>query len=199
MMKELILASGSAVRASLLKNAGLSFEVDPAKVDERALEEPMLQGGASPSEIAQELARAKALDVSAHRPGKLVIGADQVLDFEGQRLTKPENLEAARRQLVAFSGKVHSLHSAVCVAHDGQVVWETISTAELSVRELSSAFLDEYIDRAGEKILSSVGAYQLESLGVQLFDRIEGDYFTVLGLPLLPLLDFLRSEGAVLK
>lgn len=198
-MKELILASGSAVRASLLKNAGLSFEVDPAKVDERALEEPMLQGGASPSEIAKELARAKALDVSAHRPGKLVIGADQVLDFEGQRLTKPENLEAARRQLVAFSGNVHSLHSAVCVAHDGQVVWETISTAELSVRELSSVFLDEYIDRAGEKILSSVGAYQLESLGVQLFDRIEGDYFTVLGLPLLPLLDFLRSQGAVLK
>ncbi|MDX5595118.1 Maf family protein [Pseudovibrio sp. SPO723] len=198
-MTDLILASGSAVRATLLKNAGLSFDVDPAKVDERALEEPMLESGASPTQIAVELARAKSCEVSSRRPGALVIGADQILDFEGKRLTKPADLDAARAQLAAFSGKSHSLHSAVCISRDGEVVWEDLSTATLSVRHLSDAFLDDYIARAGEPILSSVGAYQLESLGVQLFNRIDGDYFTVLGLPLLPVLNFLREQGSLLK
>lgn len=193
-MNQLILASGSKVRATLLENAGLSFERVPSKVDERSIEEPLLEQGVDPKEIAAHLSIAKAKEVSERNPGAYVIGADQILDFDGQRLVKPESLEAARKQLESFSGKSHALQSAACVVRDGLVIWEGLTTATLHVRELSAEFLDWYIAQTGEEILSSVGAYQLEAEGVQLFEQIEGDYFTVLGLPLLPLLSFLRSE-----
>ncbi|WP_108818594.1 Maf family protein [Pseudovibrio sp. Alg231-02] len=197
-MTRLILASGSKIRATLLENAGLIFDRIPANVDERQIEEPLLSTGVDPKVIAAKLSVAKAKEVSARNLGAYVVGADQILAFEGKRLVKPEDLNAARQQLMSFSGKSHALHSAACVVKDGEVVWEGISTAILNVRELSEDFLDWYIERTGTEILSSVGAYQLEAEGVQLFDKIEGDYFTVLGLPLLSLLSFLR-EIEVLK
>ncbi len=189
----LVLASGSRIRADLLKNAGLDIEVDPADVDERVVEAPLLEAGFSPEDLASVLAEAKANDVSDRRAGDLVIGADQILAFEGERRTKPEDMEAARRQLLAFSGKTHELHSAVVISKNGEAIWRHVSTARLTMRELSPAFIGHYLAAAGEDVLSSVGAYQLESLGVQLFEKIDGDYFTILGLPLLPLLAELRS------
>jgi len=189
----IVLASGSRIRADLLKNAGLSIEVDPADVDERTVEAPLLTAGFLPEDLASVLAEAKADDVSARRPGDLVIGADQILAFEGERRTKPDDMEAARRQLLAFSGKTHELHSAVVISRNGEAIWRHVSTARLTMRELSPAFIGHYLAAAGEEVLSSVGAYQLEGLGVQLFERIDGDYFTILGLPLLPLLDELRT------
>lgn len=189
----LVLASGSRIRAELLENAGLSIVVDPADIDERAVEEPLLKAGFSPDDLALVLAEAKANDVSERRPGDLVIGADQILAFEGERHTKPENMEAARRQLLAFSGKTHELLSAVVISKDGEAIWRHVSTARLTMRDLSPAFVGHYLAQVGDVALSSVGAYQLEGPGVQLFEKIEGDYFTVLGLPLLPLLAELRK------
>jgi septum formation protein len=189
----LVLASGSRIRAELLKNAGLSIEIDPADIDERAVEEPLLKAGFSPEDLALVLAEAKANNVSERRPGDLVIGADQILAFEGERHTKPENMEAARRQLLAFSGKTHELLSAVVISKDGDAVWSHVSTARLTMRDLSPPFIGHYLAQVGDVALSSVGAYQLEGPGVQLFEKIEGDYFTVLGLPLLPLLAELRN------
>lgn len=189
----LVLASGSRIRAELLKNAGLTIEVDPADVDERAVEAPLLKAGFPPEDLASVLAEAKANDVSARRSGDLVIGADQILAFKGERRTKPEDMEAARRQLLAFSGKTHELHSAVVISKDGEAIWRQVSTARLTMRALSPEFIGHYLANAGDAVLSSVGAYQLESLGVQLFEKIDGDYFTILGLPLLPLLGELRA------
>jgi len=189
----LVLASGSRIRAELLENAGLSIVVDPADIDERAVEEPLLKAGFSPEDLALVLAEAKANDVSERRPGDLVIGADQILAFDGQRHTKPENMEAARRQLLAFSGKTHELLSAVVISKDGEAIWRHVSTARLTMRKLSPPFVGHYLAQVGDVALSSVGAYQLEGPGVQLFEKIEGDYFTVLGLPLLPLLAELRN------
>ncbi len=189
----LVLASGSRIRAELLENAGLSIEIDPADIDERAVEEPLLKAGFSPEDLALVLAEAKANDVSERRPGDLVIGADQILAFEGERHTKPENMEAARRQLLAFSGKTHELLSAVVISKDGEAIWRHVSTAKLTMRKLTPAFIGHYLAQVGDVALSSVGAYQLEGPGVQLFEKIEGDYFTVLGLPLLPLLAELRN------
>ncbi len=189
----LVLASGSRIRAELLENAGLSIVVDPADIDERAVEEPLLKAGFSPEDLALVLAEAKANDVSERRPGDLVIGADQILAFEGERHTKPEDMEAARRQLLAFSGKTHELLSAVVISKDGEAIWRHVSTARLTMRKLTPAFVGHYLAQVGDVALSSVGAYQLEGPGVQLFEKIEGDYFTVLGLPLLPLLAELRK------
>lgn len=189
----LVLASGSTIRADLLKNAGLAIEIDPADVDERAVEAPLLEANFLPEDIATVLAEAKANDVSARRAGDLVIGADQILAFEGERRTKPEDMEAARRQLLAFSGKTHELHSAVVISKDGEAIWRQVSTARLTMRPLSPEFIGHYLANAGDAVLSSVGAYQLESLGVQLFEKIDGDYFTILGLPMLPLLAELRA------
>ncbi|GAB4526039.1 MAG: Maf-like protein [Roseibium sp.] len=193
----LVLASGSRIRADLLKNAGLAIEIDPADVDERAVEAPLLKSGFPPEDLAAVLAEAKANDVSGRRPGDLVVGADQILAFEGERRTKPEDMEAARRQLLAFSGKTHELHSAVVIARDGEAVWRHVSTARLTMRALTPQFIGHYLAAAGDAVLSSVGAYQLEGLGVQLFDRIDGDYFTILGLPMLPLLGELRTLGVI--
>jgi len=188
----LVLASGSRIRAELLKNAGLTIDIDPSGVDERAVEAPLLEANFPPEDLASVLAEAKANDVSARRHGDLVIGADQILAFEGTRRTKPEDMDAARRQLLAFSGKTHELHSAVVISRNGEAIWRKVSTARLTMRPLSPEFIGHYLANAGDAVLSSVGAYQLESLGVQLFEKIDGDYFTILGLPLLPLLGELR-------
>ena len=192
-----VLASGSKIRAELLKNAGVPFEVDPADVEERAVEEPLLKAGFPPEDLAVVLAEAKANDVSERRPDDLVIGADQILAFQGERYTKPENMESARRQLLSFSGNTHELLSAVVVSKGGEAIWRHVSTARLTMRELSPPFVGHYLAAVGDVALSSVGAYQLEGPGVQLFEKIVGDYFTVLGLPLLPLLSELRKLGVL--
>lgn len=189
----LVLASGSKIRAELMENAGLVIEIDPADVDERAVEAPLLEAGFPPEDLASVLAEAKANDVSGRRQADLVVGADQILAFEGERRTKPDAMEAARRQLLAFSGKTHELHSAVVISQNGEAVWRQVSTARLTMRDLTPEFIGHYLAAAGDDVLSSVGAYQLEGLGVQLFEKIEGDYFTILGLPMLPLLAELRT------
>lgn len=193
----LVLASGSRVRQSLLANAGIAFEAVPAAIDERAAEQPLVDAGESPEDISIALASAKALVVSELRPGELIIGADQVLALEGKRLVKPHDIEAARRQLLCLSGKVHALHSAIAGIRSGEILWQNSETAYLTMRQLSPAFIGRYLAEAGPRALESVGAYQLEGRGIQLFDKVEGDYFAILGLPLLPLLRFLRSQGVV--
>jgi septum formation protein len=191
MTASLTLASGSAIRAQLLTQAGLSFDIKPADVDEDAIKDEALSNGVSPKAVALKLAQAKAVEVSKQRPG-VIIGADSVVELERELISKSKDMAAAAVQMRAFSGRIHHLHSAVAIAENGEVVWSTVETAQLSVRRLSEAFITDYLARAGEGILSSVGGYQLESLGIQIFDRIEGDYFTILGLPLVPLLQQLR-------
>lgn len=197
MSTELILASGSRARRQMLEAAGLAFRVVPADVDEeahrRAMVEHDVNGG--PPRVAQVLARVKAEEVSRRFPHALVIGADQVLALRREIFTKPADLGAARAALEQLAGHTHHLHSAVTLARGGAQIWSHIDSAALTMRALSAAFLDDYVRRAGERICASVGAYELEGLGVQLFERIEGDYFTVLGLPLLPLLAELRRVG----
>lgn len=193
----LVLASGSKIRSDLLRNAGIRLEVDPAGIDERAVEAPLMEAGVLPEDIALILAEAKANDVSERRKEDLVIGADQVLAFEGRRYTKPEDMEAARRQLLAFSGQTHTLLSAVVLSRNGVAIWRHVSAAHLTMRELTPSFVGHYLADVGTAALSSVGAYQLEGMGVQLFERIDGDYFTVLGLPLLPLFAELRRLGVL--
>lgn len=191
----LILASASETRRALLANAGLSFEVVPAAIDERAAEAPLLEAGASLDDVALALAMAKAVSVSETRPGSLVIGADQVLELDGERMTKAEDMEAARRQLLKLSGRTHLLHSAVACVRDGEIVWQHAETAVMTMRRLTPEVIGRYLAAVGEEGLKSVGCYQLERRGVQLFDAVEGDFFAILGLPLLPLLAFLRSAG----
>ncbi|WP_316858393.1 Maf family nucleotide pyrophosphatase [uncultured Cohaesibacter sp.] len=193
-MLPLILASKSQARANLLTNAGLTFLCCTAEIDERAAEQPLLATGAPAQDIAALLAEVKAQDVSSRNPGHLVIGADQTLGFKDKRFNKPENDEAARRQLLDLRGQDHQLHSAVAIVKDGETLWRHTSTATLTMRALSPAEIGHYMARVGDQVRSSVGCYQLEGLGVQLFEKIEGDYFTILGLPLLPLLRYLREE-----
>nr|WP_222934549.1 Maf family protein [Caulobacter sp. 17J80-11] len=192
----MILASKSAARIALLTGAGLSFETTGAGVDEDAFKVEALARGEGPKEVAVGLSALKALAVSERRSG-LVIGADQTLDLGGVTVDKAESVEEARARLKDMRGRVHHLHSGVAVAEEGRVVWSTVETATLSVRDFSDAWLDGYLARQGQTILSSVGCYQLEGEGVQLFDRIEGDYFTILGLPMVALLGFLRERGLV--
>ena len=189
----LVLASQSLTRQALLANAGIDFEAAAADLDERAVQQA--SGLLAPGDIAALLAREKALSVSSRQPGKYVIGADQTL-AQGERLfSKPAGRPQAAEQLRALAGRSHELHSAVAVARDGKILFEAIAIAAMTMRRLGEAEIDVYLDQAGEAATSSVGAYQLEGLGVHLFERIEGDHFTILGLPLLPLLAFLRSEG----
>jgi septum formation protein len=195
---QLILASSSKVRARLLEAAGLAFSIQSPGLDEHAMRQAVGSTGAlSPQDIAEVLARAKAEAVSELMPGAFVIGADQVLAFGGSILAKPDSMDAARKELLDLSGKSHSLHSAVALARNGLTAWAHSETSTLLMRELTPQFIGRYLAAAGEEVLSSVGAYQLEGLGIQLFEKIDGDYFSILGLPLLPLLDALRREGAI--
>ncbi|KRA57449.1 septum formation protein Maf [Caulobacter sp. Root656] len=190
------LASKSAARQAILRNAGVTFEAVGSGVDEDAAKAGLLAEGASPREVADALAELKAFKVSTKRPG-LVIGSDQTLDLDGVLYDKVDTVEAARERLLQLRGKVHKLHSAVVVARDGQPIWRVVETTKLSVRNFSDAWLDGYLERNAPNILSSVGCYFLEGEGVQMFDRIDGDYFAILGLPVVGLFDFLRLHGAL--
>jgi septum formation protein len=194
----LILASSSKTRARLLEAAGLAFIVEPPGLDESVMRQAV-SGAQSlaPHDVAEVLARAKAEAVSDFAPKAYVIGADQVLAFGDLIVSKPDNMEAARRQLLDLSGKTHTLHTAVAVATNGETIWAETTMATLTMRKLSPEFIGRYLAAAGEEVLSSVGAYQIESLGIELFDKIDGDYFSILGLPLIPLLDTLRREGVI--
>lgn len=191
-----VLASTSAIRQAVLKGAGVAFEAVSPGVDETTIKDSLLAEGVSPRDIADALAEAKAVKVSLKRPG-LVIGADQTLDFEGRLFDKADSVEEARERLQALRGKTHRLHCAMVVAQDGRPIWREVVTSTLRMRPFSDAYLDAYLERNAPGVLSSVGCYQLEGEGVQLFDRIEGDYFAILGLSLIPLLDLLRRHGAV--
>lgn len=186
----LILASSSPARKALLTGAGLRFEASPAQIDERALEAELL--GKAPEAIARTLAEAKALDVSRQNAGATVIGGDQVLAFDGELLHKPADFAAARAQLDRLRGKLHHLHCGIALARDGELLWSETHSARLLMRDFSAAERDEVLELEGEAALGSVGAYRLEGPSVRLFAAIEGDYFTILGLPLLPLLTALR-------
>jgi septum formation protein len=189
----LVLASQSRARQMLLGNAGLAFEAVPAELDERTIQQK--SGLLKPGEIAALLAQEKALFVSSTMPDRYVVGADQTLAL-GQRLfSKPAGRAQAADQLRALAGNTHELHSALAVARDGKILLSEVSMAHMTMRQLSGDEIRTYLDTAGEAVTTSVGAYQLEGLGVHLFDRIEGDHFTILGLPLLPLLAFLRGQG----
>lgn len=192
-----ILASTSPFRRDMLANAGLDFDIVRPEIDERVVEETVAGSGLAPTDIASLLAEAKAVDVSERHPGRIVIGCDQILSLDEEVLHKPEDMEAARRRLLALSGKTHELHSAIVAARDGVALWRHVSTARMTVRKLDPAFVGQHLARVGDKALSSVGAYQIEGEGVQLFDRIEGSHFTIVGLPLLPLLAFLREQGVI--
>jgi septum formation protein len=189
----LVLASQSRARQVLLSNAGLEFEVMTADIDERAIQQA--SGLTKPGDIAGMLAREKALRVSSRLSDQFVIGADQALALGLRLFNKPADRAEAREQLRALAGRAHELHSAVAVAHGDKVLFAEVSLARMIMRPLDEIEIDEYLDTAGQAVTSSVGAYQLEGLGVHLFERIEGDHFTILGLPLLPLLAFLRSKG----
>lgn len=191
----IVLASGSSARARMLEQAGVSFAVDVAAVDEAAVKATMAEETGSPARVAEVLAELKAVQVSARHPGLMVIGADQMLDCDGTWFDKPADRTAAREQLLALRGRTHRLTSSVVAVRDGRRLWHHSEAARLTMRMFSEAFLDQYLEQAGEAVLSSVGAYHLEGLGAQLFMLTEGDFFTILGLPLLPLLDFLRENG----
>jgi septum formation protein len=188
----LILASQSRSRRALLANAGITFDAIPADIDERAIQQA--SGLSAPGKIASLLARQKAISVSARNPGRYVIGADQTLALGNRLFSKPSNRAQAAEQLRALAGGSHELHAAIAVARDATMLFETVVVARMTMRRLSDVEIDAYLDQAGEAVMTSVGAYQLEGLGVHLFERIEGDHFTILGLPMLPLLAFLRSE-----
>ncbi|TKT82805.1 Maf-like protein [Aquamicrobium sp. LC103] len=197
MTPKIILASGSPYRRKLLSDAGVTFEVVHPDIDERAVEAAVEDAGLSPEDIAQLLAEAKAVDVSANHPGAIVIGSDQTLSLGDAVLHKPADMEAARRRLLALSGREHQLNSAVVLVRDGETIWRDVQVARLTMRQLDPGFIGRYLAAVGEPALTSVGAYQIEGRGIQLFERIEGDHFTIVGLPLLPLLARLRDLGAI--
>lgn len=193
----LILASSSEIRAALLRNAGLKITTAPARIDEEMIRQALQAEAATPRDVADALAEMKARKVSERNPGALVLGCDQVLDCDGQILAKSDTAETARAQLQALSGKTHRLLSAAVVCRDGEPIWRHVGTARLTMRDVSPAYLDEYVARNWPDIGASVGAYKLESEGVRLFSRIEGDYFTILGLPLIELLTWLGIRGDI--
>lgn len=197
MTQPIILASGSEIRATLLRNAGLEITAQPARIDEDALKASLLAEDATPRDIADTLAEMKAAKVAARQPEALVIGCDQVLEHGQRLLSKPETPDHARAQLRDLAGKTHRLLSAVVIYDGGKPVWRHVGTVRLTMNPMSDAWLDEYVTRNWDSIRGAVGAYKLEEEGVRLFSRIEGDYFTVLGLPLLEVLSYLRLRGTL--
>jgi septum formation protein len=195
----LILASASPFRRKMLEAAGLLFEVIPAHVDEAALKQQLaavsLRPG--PGAVAEALARVKAEAVGSNHPGALIIGADQVLALGEELFDKPSDVSVARAQLEQLRGKTHTLHSAAALAQDGRIVWTCVDEAKLTMRSFSAQFLDAYLTRHGAAVCRTVGAYEIEGAGIQLFERVEGDHFTIIGLPLIPLLAELRSRGVL--
>ena len=196
---DIVLASGSKTRADLLRGAGLAVDIDPANVDEDAVKDSLRAEGANAAQVAEALSDLKALKVSRRHPGALVIGADQTLDCNGVWFDKPADIDHLRGHIEALSGKRHSLFAGVSVMRNGERIWGLVEPAHLTMRSLTPDFIARYVDAVGEDGLGSVGGYRLEGLGAQLFSRVEGDYFTILGLPLLPLLGFLRQHGAILS
>ena len=193
----LILASASTTRAGLLRAAGVPFEIRPAHVDEDAIKDSMLADGADARAVADALAEAKALRISLSCPGELVLGADQVLDFESQLVSKSPDLEAAAILLRRLRGKAHKIVTAAVLARDGVPIWRHLTVATMTMRDFSDAFLAGYLADEGDGVLSSVGCFQIERRGLQLFSRIDGDYYSILGLPMIPLLTALRAQGII--
>lgn len=197
MTASLLLASQSAARQRLLRDAGVVFDVIKAAVDEEAIKDALLAERATPAQIADTLAEMKALKGSQKNLGAYVIGADQVLAFEGRVLSKPTSLREAQAQLLTLKGHQHELITAVVMAQNGTAIWRHISRARLKMRDFSDAFLEDYLAHMGDRVMHTVGAYEIEGLGAQLFDHMDGDIFSIQGLPLLPLLTILRQHGLV--
>jgi septum formation protein len=197
MPSPVILASASRIRLDLLERAGVPVVAEAAAIDEAAIKATFRAEGASPEACAEGLALLKARRISARHPASLVIGADQILDCNGIWFDKPDDLDQARAHLQALRGKSHRLVTAAIILRGGERLWHTVAIASLTMRPLTDGFIDDYLKRLGESALTTVGAYQLEGLGAQLFERVEGDFFTILGLPLLPILGFLREQGAI--
>jgi septum formation protein len=197
MLNKLILASTSPFRQKMLSDAGLAFDAVKPDIDERTAEAPLKASGASPGDVALVLAEAKAIDVSERYPDALVLGCDQTLSLGDELLHKPEDMEAARRRLLHLSGKTHELNSAVVLAKNGEAVWRHVGVAHLTMRRLDPGFVGRHLALVGDKALTSVGGYQIEGPGIQLFEKIDGDHFTIVGLPLLDVLKELRRLGAI--
>lgn len=197
MPSPIILASGSPFRKQLLENAGVAFTVVRPQIDERAIEAPLQSSGVTPEDVAQILAEAKAGEVSERHRDALVIGSDQTLSLGDEIFHKPTDMDGARRHLLALSGRTHQLNSAIAIVRNGETIWRYVDIARLTMRKLDPAFIGRHLAGVGEAALSSVGAYQIEGEGIQLFEKIEGSYFTIVGLPLLPLLARLREFGAI--
>lgn len=196
-MGPLLLASASTIRAEMLQNAGIAIEIQPGRVDEEAIRAALEAEGATPRDQADALAEMKARKVSERNPGRMVLGCDQVLELKGEVFSKAESPDAARAQLRALSGKTHRLLSAAVVYRDGQPLWRHVGEARLTMHALSEAYLEDYVLRNWESIRHSVGCYQIEKEGIRLMTRIEGDQFTIMGLPMLPLLTWLRLRGDI--
>jgi len=197
MSTHIVLASESAIRAQLLRQAGIEFDVQRPRVDEVAVKAALLSENAPPRDIADALAELKARKISVRNPGSLVLGCDQVLDFEGTLLSKPNSSEQALEQLQSMRGKRHMLLSAAVICRDGEPVWRHVGQVRLRMRDSSDAYLNDYVTRNWDSIQHAVGAYKLEEEGVRLFSTIDGDYFNVLGLPLLEIINYLALQGTI--
>ncbi|MEP6566231.1 MAG: Maf-like protein [Mesorhizobium sp.] len=197
MTQTIILASDNPLARKILANAGIAIEVDAADLDDAAMEAPLEDSGVSPEEVALVLAQTKAVEVSGRQPGALVIGCEQTLALGDEILHAPADMEGARRRLLLLSGKTHQLNSAAVLARDGAIIWHDVGVANLTMRKLDPGFIGRNLAAVGEKAFKGSGAYQIDSPSIQLFEKIEGDHFTILGLPLLPLLAELRRLGAI--